>query len=159
MIWLTSNIYNKSINMVVFLSYDIFLRFFCMSSKLKALHCWNILLPFWFKGWPWCFYIYLHLENLYFFGLIVSPDSGLPLYVRESSGIFWTSDFLSFLFTLEATGRRLQWPKKLKNKSLWMIYSSILRNEYCFVLKSQSCIPWKNLKYLRHFQELCFQLD
>ena len=80
----------------------------------------------------------------------------LLTYGRESKGgIFWKSDLLSFFFTLEATGRWLQWPKKLKNKSLWMIYSSTLRNEYCFVLKSQSCIPWKNLKYLRHFQELC----
>ena len=102
MIWLTSNIYNKSINMVVFLSYDIFLRFFCMSSKLKALHCWNILLPFWFKGWPWCVYCYLHLEISCLFGLAVSPDSGLPtaylLMVEKVKVAFFENQiyFLSF---------------------------------------------------------------
>ena len=139
-----------------------------MSSKLKALHCWNICCYFGLRvdqdHAMMCLYIFTFREFILLWSHCISrfwfANCLLNTYGRESKGgIFWKSDFLSFLFTLEATGRRLQWPKKLKNKSLWMIYSSILRNEYCFVLKSQSCIPWKNLKYLRHFQELCFQLD
>ena len=75
--WLPIYIINQS-TWLFFYHMIYFCAFFCMSSKLKALHCWNILLPFWFKGWPWCVYCYLHLEISCLFGLAVSPDSGLP---------------------------------------------------------------------------------
>ena len=127
-----------------------------MSSKLKALHCWNILLPFWFKGWPWCVYCYLHLEISCFFGLGVSPDSGLPtaylLMVEKVKVAFFENQiyFLSFSL-LRQPAADFNDPKNWRiNPFGWFIL-----HEYCFVLKSQSCIPWKNLKYLRHFQELC----
>ena len=99
--WLPIYIINQS-TWLFFIIWYISVLFFCMSSKLKALHCWNILLPFWFKGWPWCVYIYLHLENLYFFGLGVSPDSGLPtaylLMVEKVKVAFFENQiyFLSF---------------------------------------------------------------
>ena len=127
-----------------------------MSSKLKALHCWNILLPFWFKGWPWCVYCYLHLEISCFFGLGVSPDSGLPtaylLMVEKVKVAFFENQiyFLSFSL-LRQPAADFNDPKNWRiNPFGWFIL-----HEYCFVLKLQSCIPWKNLKYLRHFQELC----